>query len=335
MRPEPTSPPRPSTSPACTWRLTPLTAGSRLTPRTSSRTSSRADGPLGIELVDLVADHQLDELLGRRGRRDAGGGGAAVGEHGHAVADAADLVEAVGDVDHADAVGGEPAHDVEQRLDLALVEDRRRLVHDQQAHVDRERPRDRDDLLGRRPQRPDLRARGDGLVAEPREQRGRVRGASGRSRAAARGAARARGRCSPRPSGPRPGRAPGRSSRRRARATPPGRRPGSGSPSKRISPLVGSCTPEMHLISVDLPAPFGPSRQCTSPSRTSKSTPWSALTPGNSFTRSRTSRILRHATTSPRRFRWAIRSPASTFSGLPPQTGSSCSTDRTPSKPPS
>ena len=44
---------------------------------------------------------------------------------------------------------------------------------------------------------------------------------------------------------------------------------------------------------------------------------------------------LRHWTTSPRRLLWAIRRPASINSGVPPHTGSSCSTDRTPSNPPS
>ena len=40
-------------------------------------------------------------------------------------------------------------------------------------------------------------------------------------------------------------------------------------------------------------------------------------------------------TISGRRVRWAISSPVSTFSAVPPQTGSSCSTESTPSKPPS
>ena len=88
---------------------------------------------LGVELLDAAADHQRDELVGRRRGRDAGRRRAAVGQHGDAVADPADLLEAVGDVDDADALGGEAADDAEERLDLALVEDRRRLVHDQQA----------------------------------------------------------------------------------------------------------------------------------------------------------------------------------------------------------
>src|SRR6266550_3002429 len=44
------------------------------------------------------------------------------------------------------------------------------------------------------------------------------------------------------------------------------------------------------LIKVDLPAPFSPSKACTSPRRRSKST-WSlASTPGNSFVIPRSSR---------------------------------------------
>ena len=99
---------------------------------------------------------------------------APVGQHGHAVADAADLVEAVGDVDDAHALGGEAADDAEERLDLLPVEDRRRLVHDQQADLAGEGAGDRDDLLGRRPQGLDLRPRRDPGVAEALEQGERV-----------------------------------------------------------------------------------------------------------------------------------------------------------------
>ena len=105
---------------------------------------------------------------------DAGRCGAPVGEHRHPVADPADLVEAVRDVDDAHAVRRQPADDFEEGLDLALVQDGRRLVHDQQPHVDGQRPRDRDDLLGGRPKRPHLRASRDRRVAEAREQRVRL-----------------------------------------------------------------------------------------------------------------------------------------------------------------
>src|SRR5581483_3569659 len=43
------------------------------------------------------------------------------------------------------------------------------------------------------------------------------------------------------------------------------------------------------FISVDLPAPFSPRSACTSPARTSKSTPSFAITPGNRFVIPRTS----------------------------------------------
>ena len=185
---------------------------------------------VGVEALDLAADHQLDQLVGRGRRRDPGGRRAAVAEHRDPVADPADLVEAVGDVDDADALGGEPADDLEQGLDLALVEDRRGLVHDQQADVVGERPGDRDHLLGGRAQGADASARIDRPVAEALEQRRRLVGASARGRGTARDAARGRGRCSGRRSGPRPGRAPGRSSRRRGRGSPAGSPSGSGSP---------------------------------------------------------------------------------------------------------
>ena len=58
------------------------------------------------------------------------------------------------------------------------------------------------------------------------------------------------------------------------------------SPCQVMVPSSGWCTPARTLIRVDLPAPFWPSRQCTSPGRTSRSTPASATTPGNRFTMS-------------------------------------------------
>src|ERR687896_784923 len=56
------------------------------------------------------------------------------------------------------------------------------------------------------------------------------------------------------------------------------------SPRQTSSPASGWCAPDNTLMSVDLPAPFWPSRQCTSPARTSRSTPSSARTPGKDLT---------------------------------------------------
>ena len=63
------------------------------------------------------------------------------------VGDLQRLLEMVGDVDDRDAAGGEVADDLEQHLDLGGAERRGRLVHDQDARIDRQRPRDLDDLL--------------------------------------------------------------------------------------------------------------------------------------------------------------------------------------------
>src|SRR4029450_7184074 len=61
---------------------------------------------------------------------------------------------------------------------------------------------------------------------------------------------------------------------RAAEVLPPRRRPSiSTVPSSAVS------APEMILMRVDLPAPFSPTSACTSPERTSKSTPRSAWTP--------------------------------------------------------
>src|SRR3954462_2320745 len=57
-----------------------------------------------------------------------------------------------------------------------------------------------------------------------------------------------------------------------------------GVPCQSTSPSSGWCAPESTLIRVDLPAPFCPSTQWTSPARTSRSMPSSARTPGNSLT---------------------------------------------------
>ena len=64
MRPEPTSPPMPTTSPACTCRL--HAAHGRepragLAPRAARRRCRT--GRSGIELLDLAADHELDQLV--------------------------------------------------------------------------------------------------------------------------------------------------------------------------------------------------------------------------------------------------------------------------------
>ena len=103
-------------------------------------------------------------------------------------------------------------------------------------------------------------------------------------RAAAACAARGRGRCSRRPSAPGTAAVPGR----RRRCRPPA--PRAGRRSATVCAVDGDrcrrragATPDMILISVDLPAPFSPSSAWTSPGRTSKLTPRSTATGPNDF----------------------------------------------------
>ena len=89
------------------------------------------------------------------------------------------------------------------------------------------------------------------------------------------------------------------------------------------------------MISVDLPAPFGPEQAVHLGLEHVEVDALERLDARVLLDEVADLEDLLHWTTSPRRLLWAIRSPASTSSGVPPQTGSSCSTDSTPSKPPS
>ena len=293
-----------------------------------------AHRPLRIELIHLASHHELDELVGRRRCGQAGGRRAPVSQHRHAVADAPDLVEAVRDVDDADALGGQPANHVEERRDLALVEDRRRLVHDQQPHVARQRAGDRHDLLRRRPQLSHLRAHGDRVVAEPGEQSRRfpVHPVEVEQRPAARlvrqedalGDAQVRDEVEllvdRRDAAlQRSGRVAGRKRLAREQDLAARRleRAGDALDERRLAGAVrAEQAVHLGLEHVEVDA-------------------LERLDPGELLDQVADLEDLRHWTTSPRRLLWAIRRPASTSSGVPPHTGSSCSTDRTPSNPPS
>src|SRR3954463_14151627 len=63
------------------------------------------------------------------------------------------------------------------------------------------------------------------------------------------------------------------------------------SPAKRMLPESGSSMPVSWLMSVVLPAPFGPMMASVSPSRTSRSTPSVARSAPKLFTNARTSSI--------------------------------------------
>ena len=147
----------------------PVTSRTGLAGRLDDLVAGRED------VLDGPARHQLDQLARRRlVDGEAGGDGAAVLEDGDPVADLADLLEPVRDVDDGDALGGEVADDAEQVVDLALVEHGGRLVQDEQPGVVGEGARHADDLLrgGREPA--DRAGRLDLGVPEPGEQLART-----------------------------------------------------------------------------------------------------------------------------------------------------------------
>ena len=116
-RPEPTSPARPTISPARTVNPIPANSPGRVRSSTSSTTGAVLQDLLAgrEDVLDRAAGHQPDEFLGRRlAGVQAGGDGGAVLQHGDAVADLADLLEPVRDVDDGHAARGEAADDPEQ-----------------------------------------------------------------------------------------------------------------------------------------------------------------------------------------------------------------------------
>ncbi len=110
--------------------------------------------------IERPADHLLDQRLDRHLGGLVGRDEAPVAQDEHAVRDAGDLVEAVADVDEADAFGLQPADLLEEPLGLFGAERGGRLVEYQEARVQRQRLGDLDLLL-----------RGDAKVAHQRRRR--------------------------------------------------------------------------------------------------------------------------------------------------------------------
>ncbi len=156
VRPEPSSPARPTTSPRWTSRSTGCTPGARPMSRALSTVSSAAGAAASatassdlLQQVEFVAEHRRDQLhpVERGGRilTDQ----TAVAQHRHSVGDLVHLVEEVRDEQDRRAAVAQPAHHPEQFGDLVGVEAGRRFVEDQHPRRDRRRPRDRDQLLQR------------------------------------------------------------------------------------------------------------------------------------------------------------------------------------------
>ena len=104
-------------------------------------------GSRRINLRDLAADHQLDQagLVDCVGR--AGADAFAVAEDRHAVGEAEDLIEPVGNVDDADAVRAQLGDYLEEQFLLALGEGGGGFVHDHEPRAGAEGAGDLDELL--------------------------------------------------------------------------------------------------------------------------------------------------------------------------------------------
>ena len=165
VRPEPTSPARPRISPARRARLT-VWVGKAVV-RTSfevQRHLARRAGRRDVERFQVPADHQADHLVVLDLALGQVADHLAVAQDQHAVGAALHLLQAVRDVDDADAVGLQIGDDAEQARGLAGGQAGGRLVHDHQAGVQRQRLGDLHQLalgegkVGHRRRRPEIGA---------------------------------------------------------------------------------------------------------------------------------------------------------------------------------
>ncbi len=106
----------------------------------------RGGDALGIEPVEVAADHLGDDLLVGDGVRLMGGHGASIPEDGESVGNRPDLGHAMGDEDDQPAFSRQLARELKQPVCLAGGERGCRLVEDQDARVLGQPLGDLDDL---------------------------------------------------------------------------------------------------------------------------------------------------------------------------------------------
>ena len=175
------------------------------------RGAARLRRPLRIDGVERPPHHGADEFVPghRPGRCERHA--AAVLQDEDVVRDVEDLIQAMRDVEHRGAGGGELADLLEQEIGLVRRQDRRRLVENEDAWPRDECLRDLDDLQDRDRQVADARLHVDVREAEiPDGGFGRVRWSPPSRRSSAPGgAAIVRAGCFPRRSDAAAGSAPG------------------------------------------------------------------------------------------------------------------------------
>ena len=131
-RPEPESPATPSTSPGMDLEVDP---GQRVAAQAAHDSTGSAVGAASTACsgdLDLLADDQLGEPAAVHGRGREGPLVRAVAQDRDLRRQVEDLVEAVGDVEDAHALGDDFAQHREERLALRRRQRRRGLVEDQQ-----------------------------------------------------------------------------------------------------------------------------------------------------------------------------------------------------------
>jgi len=89
----------------------------------------------GVEVFHLAADHHGDHLVPGDLPAVPRGHRAAVAEHGDAVGDGEDLLQAMADVDHRDAAGAQGAEKLEETSGVRLGERRGGLVENEDLGV--------------------------------------------------------------------------------------------------------------------------------------------------------------------------------------------------------
>ena len=114
--------------------------------------------PVGVEADELAADHHCDCPVAREGGGRLDADQAAVAQYRDPVGDAEDLVHPVADEHHSHALLAQRGDDREELLHFALRQRGRRLVHDQDARLQRERTGDLDQLLLGGPEAAEFRA---------------------------------------------------------------------------------------------------------------------------------------------------------------------------------
>ena len=146
VRPAPSRPVRPRVSPRRKANETSAYSPRRVRPAHLQHDRGRRQIAPAQDGLEGLAGHQLGQpRLGHAGGREDADE-PPVAQDGDALADLEHLGQAVADQDHGDAVGGEAADDLQERVGLGLGQRRGGLVHEDEARVGGERPADRHHL---------------------------------------------------------------------------------------------------------------------------------------------------------------------------------------------